>query len=219
MSNAKKFFLILGLVVIAVCITVMIFLITKSDRGEESTGEGIIKETTAEGAVEIDVETLGDEEGAVPVSSLEDDKKADDVSCEEKETDSEDENTILLDFTNDTLVMSLPEGMLEELIIEQDGSSYIVYSQKLREGFRSEDGTSVGGVLFTVRYCEGAMTNEQLEESDVGCAAYRYLFATDNNTYYVQYPTDVQHNAEDAEQQELYNQLTGEIENIQFDVK
>ncbi len=129
------------------------------------------------------------------------------------------ENVVSLSFEEEGINMIMPNSWKGQYAVEQNEQSYTVYNPQIRESLNEAYDNPSGGVFFTVVCYEKAMTEQQYEESEWNVAAYDYLFATDNHTYVVLYATDVQYDAEDKEQEMLYQQLASDMGAIAFQIR
>ena len=108
---------------------------------------------------------------------------------------------IRLEEINLTLI--LPDDWKGKYSVEKNGQNYIIYHPQIREGFGTEIAFD-GGVLFSI-VCHGEpMTPEQFVENGYDFVGYRYLFSTNDKTYILYYPSDVQWNPENPEQEAEY---------------
>lgn len=123
------------------------------------------------------------------------------------------QETIKLEEINLTLI--LPDDWKGKYSVETNGQNYIVYHPQIREGFGTEIAFN-GGILFYIVCYEESMTPEQFIEKGYDFVQYRYLFSTSDKTYILCYPSDVQWNPENAEQETEYLGMEGEIKDIKF---
>ena len=120
---------------------------------------------------------------------------------------------IKLEEINLTLI--LPDDWKGKYSVEANGQNYIVYHPQIREGFGTEIAFN-GGILFYIVCYEESMTPEQFIEKGYDFVQYRYLFSTSDKTYILCYPSDVQWNPENSEQEAEYLGMEGEIKDIKF---
>ena len=123
------------------------------------------------------------------------------------------QETIKLEEINLTLI--LPDDWKGKYSVETNGQNYIVYHPQIREGFGTEIAFN-GGILFYIVCYEESMTPEQFIEKGYDFVQYRYLFSTSDKTYILCYPSDVQWNPENSEQETEYLGMEGEIKDIKF---
>ncbi len=124
------------------------------------------------------------------------------------------QETIKLEEINLTLI--LPDDWKGKYSVEANGQNYIVYHTQIREDVSAGLDPFDGGVLFSI-VCHGeSMTPEQFVEKGYDFVGYRYLFSTSGKTYVLYYPSDVQWNPENPEQEAEYLGMGREIEDIQF---
>lgn len=121
--------------------------------------------------------------------------------------------TIRLEESNLTLI--LPDDWKGKYSVEKNGQNYIIFHPQIREGFGTEIAFT-GGVLFYIVCHEESMTPEQFVENGYDYTGYRYLFSTSDKTYILYYPSDVQWNPENLEQEREYLGMEEEIEDIKF---
>ncbi len=72
------------------------------------------------------------------------------------------------------------------------------------------------GVLFYIVCYDESMTPEQFAEKGYDFVQYRYLFSTSDKTYILCYPSDVQWNPENPEQEAEYLRMEAEIKDIKY---
>lgn len=113
------------------------------------------------------------------------------------------------------LTLLLPDDWKGKYSVEKDGQNYIIYHPQIREGFGTETAFD-GGILFYIVCHEESMTPEQFIKKGYDFTGYRYLFSTSDKTYILYYPSDVQWNPENPEQEAEYQQMEAEIEHIKF---
>ena len=123
------------------------------------------------------------------------------------------QETIKLEEINLTLI--LPDDWRGKYSVEKNGQNYIIYHPQIREGFGTEVAFN-GGILFYIVCYEESMTQEQFIEKGYDFVQYRYLFSTSDKTYILCYPSDVQWNPENSEQETEYLGMEGEIKDIKF---
>lgn len=123
------------------------------------------------------------------------------------------QETIRLEEIN--LTMILPDDWEGKYSVEKNGQNYIVYHPQIRAGFDTEMAFN-GGILFYIVCHEESMTPEQFVEKGYDFVGYRYLFSTSDKTYILFYPSDVQWNPENPDQETEYLQMEAEIKNIKF---
>ncbi len=119
------------------------------------------------------------------------------------------QETVLLKESNLTLVF--PDGWKGKYSIEKNGQNYIIYNTQIRE-----DVCAGEGILFYIVCYNESMTPEQFVEKGYDFASYSYLFSTSNKTYILCYPSDVQWNTENPEQEMEYLEMEEEIKDIKF---
>ncbi len=112
------------------------------------------------------------------------------------------------------LTMILPDSWKGKYSVEENGTNYIVYNEKIRKANSKED--AFEGILFYIVCYDEAMTPEQFVENGYDFTGFRYLFATKNNTYILHYASDVQWNPNDPGQETLYTEMSSEIQDIRF---
>lgn len=123
------------------------------------------------------------------------------------------QETLKLEEINLTLI--LPDDWRGKYSVEKNGQNYIIYHPQIREGFGTEIAFN-GGILFYIVCYEESMTPEQFIEKGYDFVQYRYLFSTSDKTYILCYPSDVQWNPENSEQETEYLGMEGEIKDIKF---
>ncbi|MDE6219671.1 MAG: hypothetical protein K2G51_04440 [Lachnospiraceae bacterium] len=123
------------------------------------------------------------------------------------------QETIKLKEINLTLV--LPDDWKGKYSVEKNGQNYIIYHPQVREGYGTEIAFD-GGILFYIVCHEEPMTPEQFVANGYDFVGYRYLFSTSDKTYILYYPSDVQWNPENPEQEAEYLEMEREIEDIKF---
>ncbi len=123
------------------------------------------------------------------------------------------QETITLEEINLTLI--LPDDWKGKYSVEKNGQNYIVYHPRIREGYGTETAFD-GGILFYIVCHEESMMPEQFVENGYDLVGYRYLFSTSDKTYILYYPSDVQWNPENPEQETEYLGMEEEIEDIKF---
>ena len=123
------------------------------------------------------------------------------------------QETIKLEEINLTLI--LPDDWRGKYSVEKNGQNYIIYHPQIREGFGTEIAFN-GGILFYIVCYEESMTPEQFIEKGYDFVQYRYLFSTSDKTFILCYPSDVQWNPENSEQETEYLGMEGEIKDIKF---
>ena len=123
------------------------------------------------------------------------------------------QETIKLEEINLTLI--LPDDWKGKYSVEKNGQNYIIYHPQIREGFGTEIAYT-GGILFYIVCHEESMTPEEFVENGYDFAGYRYLFSTSDKTYVLYYPSDVQWNPENPEQETEYLGMEEQIKEIKF---
>lgn len=123
------------------------------------------------------------------------------------------QETIKLEEINLTLI--LPDDWKGKYSVEKDGQNYIIYQPKIREGFGTETAFN-GGILFYIVCHKESMTPEQFAEKGYDIVGYRYLFSTSDKTYILYYPSDVQWNPENPQQETEYLGMEEQIKDIKF---
>ena len=123
------------------------------------------------------------------------------------------QETIKLEEINLTLI--LPDDWKGKYSVERNGQNYIIYHPQIRESYGTEIAFD-GGILFYIVCHEEPMTPEQFVENGYDFVGYRYLFSTSDKTYILYYPSDVQWNPENPEQEAEYLGMEREIEDIKF---
>ena len=113
------------------------------------------------------------------------------------------------------LTLIFPDNWKEKYSIEKDGRNYIFYHTQIREDDIWTEPFN-GGILFYIVCYEESMTPEQFVERGYDFVPYRYLFSTSDKTYILCYPSDVQWNPENPEQETEYSQMETEIKDIKF---
>lgn len=121
---------------------------------------------------------------------------------------------IKLEDINLTLI--LPDDWKGKYSVEANGQNYIVYHTQIREDVSAGIDAFDGGVLFSIVCHEEPMTPEQFVEKGYDFVGYRYLFSTNEKTYILYYPSDVQWNPENPEQEAEYLAMGAQIEDIKF---
>jgi len=124
------------------------------------------------------------------------------------------QETALLEEINLTLIF--PDDWKGKYFVEKDGQNYIVYHTQIREDVSSGIDAFDGGVLFYIVCYGESMTPEQFLEKGYDFVQYRYLFSTIDKTYILCYPSDVQWNTENTEQETEYLRMEAEIKDIKF---
>jgi len=114
------------------------------------------------------------------------------------------------------LTLILPDSWKGQYSVEKNGANYVVYNPQIKEAV--SDGMEIldGGVLFTIVCYEEAMTEEQFIENGLDFTPYRYLLAANNKTYILHYASDVQYDPANQEQEDTYQKMMSEIEDIQI---
>lgn len=120
---------------------------------------------------------------------------------------------IRLEEINLTLI--LPDDWKGKYAVEKNGQNYIVYHPQVREGFDTQ-AVFNGGNLFYICCYEESMTPEQFIENGYDFTGYQYLFSTSDKTYILYYPSDVQWNPENPEQEAEYLGMERELQDIKF---
>lgn len=120
----------------------------------------------------------------------------------------------ILEEINLTLVF--PDDWKGKYSVEKNGPNYIIYHPQIREDVSTGINAFDGGVLFYIVCYEEAMTPEQFVENGYDFTGYRYLFSTSEKTYILYYPSDVQWNPENPEQEAEYSRMELEIKDITF---
>lgn len=112
------------------------------------------------------------------------------------------------------LTLLLPESWdgKYEVDFAEDGTCTL-YVKSIREKNAPE--FEMGMLFYIVRW-DGAMTPEQVKESELNFAAHRYLLATGDSTYVLYYASDVQWNPADEEQEAEYRKMEREIRDIRI---
>lgn len=124
------------------------------------------------------------------------------------------QETAMLEEINLTLIF--PDDWKGKYSVEKDGQNYIVYHSQIREDVRLGIDPFDGGILFYIVCYEESMTPEQFIEKGYDFVQYRYLFSTSDKTYILCYPSDVQWNPENPEQETEYLRMEAEIKDIKF---
>ncbi|MDE6851459.1 MAG: hypothetical protein K2J67_03085 [Lachnospiraceae bacterium] len=114
------------------------------------------------------------------------------------------------------LTLNFPNEWKGKYSVEKDGQNYIVYHTQIREDVSTGIDAFDGGVLFYIVCYEESMTPEQFIEKGYDFVSYRYLFSTSDKTYILCYPSDVQWNPENSEQETEYLRMEAEIKDIKF---
>ncbi len=114
------------------------------------------------------------------------------------------------------LTLIFPDEWKGKYSVEKDGQNYIVYHTQIREDVSAGIDAFDGGVLFYIVCYEESMTPEQFVEKGYDFVQYRYLFSTSDKTYILCYPSDVQWNPENSEQEMEYLGMEEEIKDIRF---
>lgn len=124
------------------------------------------------------------------------------------------QETITLDEINLTLI--LPDDWKGKYFVEKNGQNYVVYHTQIRKDVSKGLDPFDGGVLFYIVCYEESMTPEQFVEKGYDFVGYRYLFSTSAKTYILCYPSDVQWDPGNPEQEAEYLRMETEIESIRF---
>lgn len=124
------------------------------------------------------------------------------------------QETLELEEINLTLI--LPDSWKGQYSVEKNGDNFVVYIPQIKEAIADATELYDGGVLFTIVCYKESMTEEQFIENGLDFTAYRYILATSNKTYILHYASDVQYDLADKEQENIYQKMMSEIENIQF---
>lgn len=124
------------------------------------------------------------------------------------------QESAILEEINLTLIF--PDDWKEKYSVEKDGQNYIFYHTQIREDVSTGIDAFDGGVLFYIVCYEEAMTPDQFTEKGYDFVQYRYLFSTSSKTYILCYPSDVQWNPENSEQETEYLRMETEIKDIKF---
>ncbi len=124
------------------------------------------------------------------------------------------QETAVLEEINLTLIF--PNEWKGKYSVEKDGQNYIIYHTQIREDVSAGIDAFDGGVLFYIVCYEEAMTPEQFIEKGYDFVQYRYLFSTSDKTYILCYPSDVQWDPENSEQEMEYLEMEEEIKDIKF---
>ena len=109
------------------------------------------------------------------------------------------------------LTLILPDSWKGRYGVEmnEDGSACGVYVKMVHEADET-----IGYLFWVGKAYDEPMTPSELEErSAIPC---RYLFATANATYSINYASDVEYDPEDPEETQEYLQLWGEKDQIRF---
>lgn len=117
------------------------------------------------------------------------------------------------------LALIVPDDWKGKYSIEKDGQNYIVYHTQIREDVSTGIDAFDGGVLFYIVCYEESMTTEQFVKKGYDFVQYRYLFSTSDKTYILCYPSDVQWNPENPEQETEYLRMETEVRDIKFVVE
>ncbi len=127
---------------------------------------------------------------------------------------SVEQEMVMLEEINLTLIF--PNGWKGKYSVEKAGQNYIVYHTQIRDDISTGADAFDGGVLFYIVCYNEAMTPEQFVEKGYDFVQYRYLFSTIDKTYILCYPSDVQWNPENQEQETEYLKLEKGIKDIKF---
>ncbi len=119
-------------------------------------------------------------------------------------------------FEEINLTLIFPNEWKGKYSVEKDGQNYIIYHTQIREDVSAGIDAYDGGVLFYIVCYEESMTPEQFIEKGYDFVPYRYLFSTSDKTYILCYPSDVQWNPENSEQEAEYLRMEEEIKDIKF---
>ncbi len=119
-------------------------------------------------------------------------------------------------FEEINLTLIFPNEWKGKYSVEKDGQNYIIYHTQIREDFSAGIDAFDGGVLFYIVCYEESMTPEQFIEKGYDFVQYRYLFSTSDKTYILCYPSDVQWDPENSEQEMEYLEMEEEIKDIKF---
>ena len=114
------------------------------------------------------------------------------------------------------LTLILPDSWAGQYSVEKYGQNYVVYNSQIREAVSEGIDMFDGGVLFYIVCYDESMTEEQFVENGLDFTAYRYILATRDKTYILQYASDVQYDPADEEQVSIYSKMQSEIKDIQF---
>ncbi len=114
------------------------------------------------------------------------------------------------------LTLVFPNGWKGKYSVEKDGQNYIVYHTQTREDVSSGTDAFDGGVLFYIVCYGEPMTPEQFLEKGYDFVQHRYLFSTSDKTYVLCYPSDVQWDPGNPEQETEYLRMEAEIKDIEF---
>jgi len=124
------------------------------------------------------------------------------------------QETAMLEGINLTLIF--PDAWKGKYSVEKSSQNYIVYHTQIREDVSAGIDAFDGGVLFYIVCYDESMTPEQFAEKRYDFVGYRYLFSTSDKTYILCYPSDVQWNPENPEQEAEYLRMEAEIKDIKF---
>ncbi len=119
-------------------------------------------------------------------------------------------------FEEINLTLIFPNEWKGKYSVEKDGQNYIIYHTQIREDVSAGIDAFDGGVLFYIVCYEESMTPEQFIEKGYDFVQFRYLFSTSDKTYILCYPSDVQWNPENSEQETEYLGMEEEIKDIKF---
>ena len=123
------------------------------------------------------------------------------------------QETAMLEEINLTLIF--PDDWKGKYSVERNGQNYIFYHTQIREDDIWTEPFN-GGILFYIVCYEESMTPKQFVERGYDFVPSRYLFSTNDKTYILCYPSDVQWNPENSEQETEYLGMEGEIKDIKF---
>ncbi len=127
---------------------------------------------------------------------------------------SVEQESAMLEEINLTLVF--PDDWKGKYSVEKSGPNYNVYHTQIREDVSTGIGAFDGGILFYIVCYEESMAPEQFAAKGYDFVQYRYLFSTIDKTYILCYPSDVQWNPENPEQETEYLRMEAEIKDIKF---
>lgn len=114
------------------------------------------------------------------------------------------------------LTLIFPDSWEGQYAVEKNGNNFIVYNPQIKDAVSNRLERYDGGVLFTIVCYEEPMTENQFIDNGLDFTAYRYILATSNKTYILHYASDVQYDPSDQEQENTYQNMMSEIEDIQF---
>lgn len=124
------------------------------------------------------------------------------------------EERLQLGQTN--LALILPDNWKGQYGMQEIETGFVIYNKQIREAVSQGLDVFDGGVLFTIVRYDTAMTEDEFLENGLNVTAYRYILATNKETYILHYASDVQYDPTDEKQEQVYQNMMREIREIEF---